>query len=487
MFASFARVPLRALKSLRTLYRFRREVWYSLTGSRFEDLRSSIHRDLSGINGIAVSLRGLQQIESDNIPPARWAVVSCIPPEDTGIAPCTFYSWLACDTRLDFFSPAGEIDWFLGLADLAAQKSRTKVRLLDQKLLMKCMVKYNYAGVLFVLGNSNHHNYTARLLQQCQSIGMMDRVVLHIHDPCMLNYVQRAKALSNPGFMAYLGRLYGIEFSFGGSVEADRFALHQALVRDGILGLRHFTALGIRSLIVNSGAAAQLVARDLASNVPVVYETFHPIFLPNGVPVNGPKCSPVSSQHAIKIGVFGVPGDSKRTGSIIAAVLILQRRGYDVKLVLAGYQMAHFARKHAHAIRRVESVVADSPSDAELVELMAGVDVAVQLRAQNLGESSGIVAQLLALGVTTIVTNLGSFREYGDAVVMVDADVTEEQLADVMLASYQSPPDGMAMKAFVEKNSVAAFQARMLSIFSQIENTARGARPSCVTGLHLAV
>ena len=118
---------------------------------------------------------------------------------------------------------------------------------------------------------------------------------------------------------------------------------------------------------------------------------------------------------------------------------------------------------------------------------MAGVDVAVQLRAHNLGESSGVVPQLLALGVTTIVSNIGSFREYGDAVVTVDAEIADQQLADVMLASYRSGPDGKAMKAYVEKNSVAAFQARMLSVFSEIDKTERGERPSSATGLRIAV
>ena len=136
------------------------------------------------------------------------------------------------------------------------------MRLLDEKLFMKSLVKYDYAGVLFVLGN-NHHIYSARLLQQCQSLGMMNRVVLHIHDPCMVNHVQRAKLLNNSELRAYFARLYENEPSFSKSVDTDVHALHRAFASHGIFGLRHFTALGIRKFIVNSRAAAELVEQDL--------------------------------------------------------------------------------------------------------------------------------------------------------------------------------------------------------------------------------
>ena len=89
--------------------------------------------------------------------------------------------------------------------------------------------------------------------------------------------------------------------------------------------------------------------------------------------------------------------------------------------------------------------------------------------------------------MTTIVSDIGSFREYGDAVVMVDAEITEQQLADVMLASYRSGPDWNAIKDYVEKNSVAAFQARMLSVFSEIEKAEREERLSSAAGLRMAV
>jgi glycosyltransferase involved in cell wall biosynthesis len=477
--------PLGAWRGLRALYRFRREVWYSLSGLRFDDLKSSVRREVAGVSGVAASLRGLQQIESEGVQAARWAVVSCLPPEQTGIATCSFYSWRTCNTRIDFFSPTTDVDWFLGLADLIEKESRAKVRLLDEKLLMKCLLKYDYVGVLFVLGNSNHHIYTARLLLQCQSIGIMDRVVVHIHDPCMLNYVQQVKMLSNPELRAYSSRLYGTELSISKSVEADRSALHWALARNGILGLRHFTALGIRNFVVNSRAAAQLVKQDLGSSDAAVYEAFHPVFLPIGTAVAA-KQSAATTPGAITFGAFGVASDSKGMDMIIRAVLMLKRRGHDVKLVMAGYRMGHFARKHADEIRRLDAVIVESPSDVELAELMAGVDVAVQLRTRHLGESSGVVPQLLALGVTTIVSAIGSFREFGDAVVMVDAEITAEQLADVMLTSARSGPNRKAMGAYLNKNSIAAFQERMLSIFSEIENSGRQGRLPRATALHLA-
>jgi hypothetical protein len=100
-------------------------------------------------------------------------------------------------------------------------------------------------------------------------------------------------------------------------------------------------------------------------------------------------------------------------------------------LLIAGYDAGHYGSEMGlQKLPFVEFV--DSPSDSLLLSLMQSTDVAVQLRLGNLGESSGVVPQLLASGVPVVVSAIGSFLEYGDAVRAVPPDTTAAQLAAIL-------------------------------------------------------
>ena len=42
--------PLQVLRGLRALYQFRHEVWYTLSGRRLEELKSSLRREVSDVS-----------------------------------------------------------------------------------------------------------------------------------------------------------------------------------------------------------------------------------------------------------------------------------------------------------------------------------------------------------------------------------------------------------------------------------------------------
>jgi glycosyltransferase involved in cell wall biosynthesis len=70
--------------------------------------------------------------------------------------------------------------------------------------------------------------------------------------------------------------------------------------------------------------------------------------------------------------------------------------------------------------------------DETFDRLLSSVDLAVQLRAVNWGESSGVLARLLSLDIPVIASPFDAFSEYGNAFAYFGEDGNAVDLADLM-------------------------------------------------------
>jgi hypothetical protein len=166
-----------------------------------------------------------------------------------------------------------------------------------------------------------------------------------------------------------------------------------------------------------------------------------------------------------------MPGPDKRTDLVIAAAKELTRRAVPVRLVLAGYECAHWALRHADELRGLDVEARDMPSDCQFVDAMSSVDVAVQLRMRNLGESSGPVHELLALGRNVIVSDIGSFRELGKAVRTIPLDASASTLADVISHTWKYPIPQTAIADYVASHSSERFRQALVRLCHDTEST----------------
>jgi glycosyltransferase involved in cell wall biosynthesis len=137
------------------------------------------------------------------------------------------------------------------------------------------------------------------------------------------------------------------------------------------------------------------------------------------------------------VGSFGAPGPSKLTELVIEACALLRRSRSDVRLTLAGYDMDRYLAERRSPLPSWADAY-DNPSRAEIERLMARTTIAVQLRREGLGESSGAIADLAAIGTPTIVSDVGAMAELATA-GKVAADVTAEQLASVIERAARAP------------------------------------------------
>src|SRR5690606_26082846 len=155
------------------------------------------------------------------------------------------------------------------------------------------------------------------------------------------------------------------------------------------------------------------------------------------------------------VGSFGAPSASTGTDVVLAAVQELRKRGIKARLIVAGFDAYYFADGELDKNEDRSLLVLAEPSPERELQLdMLKCDIAVQLRRSNLGESSGVVPSLLALGIPTIVSSIGAFSEYGAAVQTFEG-YDPVALADLLAAGAQI--DHAAMQRYVREHSLSAF------------------------------
>ncbi len=447
----------RLIRLVRRLRALPVQAYYTLSGWRFSDLKTYVDQAIGSEADATLAL--LESREADTGRPARLAVVTCLPPDATGIANFALKQLSEIDAMVDVFSQVRDVAQFLRVRAVLASQTGGRVRLHPMASLLSRDVTNRYERLVFVLGNSRHNVEVFRSMEALAGFGAGDRIVCHLHDPCCHNVVQLGKGLEPGPYLAYLGRLYanpGLLANFG----SENWQAHKAAVDAGILGIRTLYDVGVRHFIVNSEAAARIVREDLSAaeaaeaRVDVLY---HPVFEPE---VSRQQAEP--HDGSLVIGTYGAPSLSKGTDVVIAAVRELLRRGVRARLVIAGFDANYFADgelpRHED---RSWLELAEPNTERELQLDMLKCDIAVQLRRSNLGESSGVVPTLLALGVPTVVSTLGAFGEYGDAVQTFDG-TDPVALADLLERGVNVDP--FAMQRYAREHALGAFNAQLLSL-----------------------
>lgn len=444
----------------------------TINGWRFDDVKRHIDARLAaGLDdgGLALA-QSFQTIAAGVSGTSRIAFVSNMPPEDTGIATCSLYSWLGYDGPVDIFCPAVDADWFgAQRALLSGGTVEGAPRLLALGALLTADQSVGYHRIVFAIGNSPHCYYVHNALKKLGAFGSLNRCALYVHDPCLLNLVQNGIGISAREMVQAMETIYGRALPGALTSGLADWEVHEKLVESGIMGPRWFASLGISQFLVNSAAAETLLREDLAGTNATISRVFHPAFLPRGAPERIAELHAArvpSVDDAITVGSFGIPAASKRTDAIIAAVRLLHNRGRKISLLLAGFGVRAYAATHSPLWDGLNVKLFDGPSDLQLLQCMLDCDISLQLRSRNLGESSGIVPQLLCLGQPTIVSDVGSFREYGDAVATVPADATPEIIAEVIERTLAAPPSQAAMARYVVERSPARFRQTLQEILA---------------------
>jgi glycosyltransferase involved in cell wall biosynthesis len=391
-----------------------------------------------------------EEVSPHPAPAARplWVATS-LPPDKSGVAVVTQRSLAAPNMPVVFFAPmrsAREIE--AGRRSLArvrhsVQREPAPVEVLSLRTLPLARHAAPGQPVVFVLGNSEHHVQT---LAHLFTFGANQSDAVYLHD------VHLSRVVTD---LARSGQYRGKD-PYDVPAEALREDWRSPDGADGLdtpNGPRLLVRRArVRHFIVNSTAAADLLRRHLGGDADGV--RIDVLFLPVLPATVRPSTRELGR---LRIGHFGNLGPRKQPELLLAACDILARR-HPIELVFAGYAVRPYVLQHG--LERKYLRLIESPSDEELEEIMGEVDCAVQLRHPDVGESSGVVNQLIALRRPVICTRTGSFLEMREAVSLVGPDVSPEDLAETIERAIAGDSVA-AMDAFAASHSPWVFEARL--------------------------
>ena len=200
--------------------------------------------------------------------------------------------------------------------------------------------------------------------------------------------------------------------------------------------LASFVTEHATGLIVHSRTVAELVrASGFTGRVWVVP---HPAW-----PVD--RIAPVSVAAGPVIGCFGVVNASKRIPELLTATAALREAHPDVTLLLVGPTSPGFdlERRLQRLGLAEEGLVREGWTDeSRLWSLMAGCDVAVNLRHPTMGETSGSVIRALSLGKPLVVSDVGWFSELpGEVALKIPTGDDEVKVLTAALELLVTSPD----------------------------------------------
>jgi len=346
--------------------------------------------------------------------PPRVAYLTPLQPVESGISQYSedLIPWLASAVRLDVI-----VDGYMPThAQLLGAARVRQARKFDPK---------QYDTTLIHMGNSPAHNYmVTRALAgdygksgKSGKNGKSEGHILVLHDVVLHHLMVWRAVLRRGGREAYRREMQSRYGTAADAVAAQvlrgqnppamfDYPLNEDLIR------------AARLVVTHSPSAAGWVERLVPGTETRI--------VPMGVPPIAPGDRDAArarfgiGPETFVILSLGRVNPFKRMPAIFRALRRLADEHSDVLLLIVGgdspnYDLSRLARFAGveRYVRRLGYV-----ADAELPDLFAAADVAVNLRYPTAGETSAAVLRLLSAGLPVIVTDTGAFSDFPDDVVL---------------------------------------------------------------------
>ncbi|ABE63161.1 glycosyl transferase, group 1 [Nitrobacter hamburgensis X14] len=367
-------------------------------------------------------------------------------PEQTGVGIYNSTAFSGSKKRIVLFTD------FTG--ERSIQQKTTAIKTLSRKpdLLLAPVAEFsrfqppgNYLAHVFAIGNSHHSLSALKAAIGNRVIGVPR--VLYLHEARVTGLLLAYFGGDANMLASRLTEYYP---------ELGAWCCHRATLLDilscHVMGVRLLIALtGACTIFVNSRRAKTLIEAELSSFSECKFEVlFHPVFPP------GDATPERRAPHdEIVIGHFGIVGPMKRPELLIAASRIISH-DRKVRLLFAGYS-ASAAIHSLDAPEFVECI--DAPTDARMISLMRGVDIAVQPREPDHGESSGVINQLISVGKRPITSSGTAADDLGELVLTVPRGATAKTWSDAILKVHESDRTSISTKHLSVEAFGRAFDA----------------------------
>ncbi len=346
-------------------------------------------------------------------------VISSMPPDHSGVAIYTQKTLASAPWGNRFFVPWADDRLTDAVESLRRTRHQQRAETPPHQILSMSSYSPGQKPAVWVLGNSEHHIETIDLLARAGQ----PQDFLYLHE----------------------ARLDGL---LGAYHQRNR---QDAALSKKIRNLNDF--LGVispRNIVVNSEYCAQLISSLTGAKEYKVQKLFLPILdvIPEKLwhPVK-------SSDQPLTIMHIGILGQSKQPDQIIKACELIRRKR-PIRLIFSGYDVSNYLR--LFKLERSWIETKEGLSDGELIALMQHVDIGIQPRWPQYGESSGAICQWLGLHKPVVATAGGSFEEFAGSAWLVPPETGAAGLAEAILKAAErgAPP---SIDEFISKRTIAAW------------------------------
>lgn len=373
----------------------------------------------------AIGSAGVIEQLSKSVDPAplpRLGIISPLPPQQSGIATYTtrLVEHLQHYADITVFVEPDESGQALPLAP-------SGVEVLPLRQLSATIEGGGaFDELLYFMGNSRFHVGAFGALKSHPGVVLF-------HDVRMSGLYNESVRLGRNGIDSVGSKLATMYPNrYRPSLEAATVISPSDAARFGLLMCAEIAQTATK-VLTHSRYAATLLALDAGVEAEVCF------------PLPAPAIDPPSSDAVdLIISSFGVVDPAKKPEAVIEAVADVRRLQPNVHLNFVGPIDPAYERDLTGLIKSLDlgSVVSFSGhlDDVDFSAAQRSTNIAVQLRAQSNGESSAAVAELLAAGIPTVVSDLGAMSDLDDTtVVKVSALNTAGELARVLLDLAREP------------------------------------------------
>lgn len=344
---------------------------------------------------------------------ARLAIASPMPPQMSG--PSSYFAEF-----IRYLPDLCDLTVFT-TADPAQVQLPREVRIerLDALELIE-LAEGPFDEVLYFIGNSQFHLWEEHQLRRRPGAVFLHDVRLTILYSEMFRLHPE---LMGETFGERLHRMYPGRYP-GPMGGAQFLPMHEEALY-GIFMVADVARFATR-LFVHSDHAADLIELDCGRRPEVLFPIPSPVLDPTVFADPAAPGPPLISS-------FGFVSPAKRSETVLHALPEVP----GAHLALVGHSGEEFLtalRREARRTGLAERVtITGKIDDSTYRRWLERTSIAVQLRLFSNGESSASVAETLAAGIPTVVSDVGTFAEYpDDVVVKVPLDISTTELARVL-------------------------------------------------------
>jgi glycosyltransferase involved in cell wall biosynthesis len=384
----------------------------------------------------------------------RIAYFSPLPPQRSGIAD---YS----AELLPYLARQAEIELFIDSGYQPIPEIAQAFPIHDYRKFPRLAQKQDYDVCLYQMGNhAGFHEYIYRMLLEHPGI-----VVLHEY--VLQHFIQGITLLrgDQQGYVEEMRYCYGQTGAYlaqqmiavNWSVDTWAYPLFERVV-DASLGL-----------IVHNEYTRQRVleSRPMAR----ISKVSHHLCL-DALPTDTSDALRGAlglSPEAFVVGSFGFVASPKRLEVSLRAFARFRREFPDAIYVIVGQVLPSAdIERLIEAAGLGDKVILTGYVDLKkLLQYMAVVDLAINLRFPTGGETSGSAIRLMGMGKPVIMSNAGSFAEYpDDCCIKIDVDEQEEEMLLVMMRALTADEN--------LRQQIGANAQRYIQTHHTLEGSARG-------------